>query len=315
MVGAESGWGQAMKDFSASAAIMAGFRLIQREPLAFLAWAVLYAILGLGPQLGTMGQSLAMMTAMGAGGDPQAFAAKAAPLQALQLVGMLSGLVAGTLVSAAIFRAVLRPEDRRFLYLRLGAGELWLGLTVIVMFVIYLVAVFAMALPILVVAVAAAVAGGSAGASGAGAGLLIAAPVFLIGFGVIVWGAVRLSVALPMSFAERNFRIPEAWKATKGHAGKIFGVALVLMLMFLALEALLGGAGFAALLSLGSMEDLSRSLAANPAALFARVNPLVWVLVAAIWAVFSTWSVTMLAAAWAEIYRALSGRPVLEVFD
>lgn len=313
MLGADSERERAMKDFSASAAIMAGFRLIQREPLAFLAWAVLYAVLGLGPQLGTMSQSLAMMASMGAGAaDPQALAAEAAPLQALQMVGMLTALASGTLVSAAIFRAVLRPEDRQFLYLRLGAGELWLALTVIVMFVIYMVAIFAMLLPILVIVGVAAVAGGAGGgATGAGVGMLIGVPVFLIGFGVIIWGAIRLSLALPMSFAERNFRIPEAWKATKGHAGKIFGVSLVLFLMLLVLEAMFGGAGFAALLSLGPVEELSR----NPAALFSRISPPVWVLIAVIWALFSTWSVTMFAAAWAEIYRALSGRPVLEVFD
>ena len=37
-----------------------------------------------------------------------------------------------------------------------------------------------------------------------------------------VLGVLRLSLALPMSFAQRRFRLYESWDLTRGQAGKMF---------------------------------------------------------------------------------------------
>jgi hypothetical protein len=301
-----------MRTFSGTGAIGAGFRLIGREPVAFLAWAVVYGVVGLLPQLFVMGKSLGAMMNLGANPDPTAAAAAMAPLQQLQPISILTALVNFIVVGGAVFRAVLRPEDNRFFFLRLGARELWLGLTTITLFVIYIVAIVVMIIPFFIVIGVSAASGDGGGAAAA---MLITVPLFFAGFWVIVWGALRLSLSMPMSFAEKNFRIPESWKKTKGHAGKMFGVMVVIMLMLIGIELLLGGIAFGALTLIAPLPELGRMFTANPASLISKINPAVWVVVVAIWALFGTWYTVMVGAAFAGIYRDLSDEPMLDVFS
>ena len=70
-----------MREFSVGDAILAGFRLIGREPLAFLAWTLVYAVVGIAPQFLGLTTTFDVMKAAGAGGTPQAMAEAMAPLQ------------------------------------------------------------------------------------------------------------------------------------------------------------------------------------------------------------------------------------------
>ena len=104
----------------------------------------------------------------------------------------------------AIFRAVLRPDENRWGYLRLGKDELLLGV-LLAIFYIGFVALLAMAIFVAVLLTAAA--------AYASTGLGVAVGV------VLTLGhrgrlhlrlAARLSMVLPMSFDEHRFRIAEA---------------------------------------------------------------------------------------------------------
>ncbi|HEX6861133.1 MAG TPA: hypothetical protein VF138_13155, partial [Caulobacteraceae bacterium] len=57
----------------------------------------------------------------------------------------------------------------------------------------------------------------------------------------MAWTALRLSMALPMSFAERRFRFFEAWTLTRGEGGALFLIGLLLIAILILMEAVIGG--------------------------------------------------------------------------
>ena len=112
--------------FSASLAAFEGFRITRTQPMAVLAWGGVWL-------LGLMAMGIAMMPAMmpfaeeivAAGGDPEALSAgaQAAIMSALWYMAPI-GLAVQALLAPALYRAVLKPEARRFAYLRVGMDEL-----------------------------------------------------------------------------------------------------------------------------------------------------------------------------------------------
>lgn len=300
-----------MREFSVAEAITAGFRLIGRDPVAFLAWTLVYGVVGLLPQFFGMMMGFNAMTTLGSAATPEAMTEAMAPLQRLQPISIISSTVSGLLLYGAIYRAVLFPDDRRFLYLRLGGRELWMALTFVTVFIIAMVGMVVMILPfVLIIGVAAA-----GGAATGGVGALIAIPLFLLLFAVVVWVAIRLSLAMPMAFAERTFRIPEAWRQTKGQAGRIFLVMLGVVGLLILTEVLLFALGAGLFSLFMPLSEMGRLFTQNPAQLFSKIHPAAWALVAVIWALFGTWSVAMFSAPLAEIYRALNGPDHADVFS
>ncbi|WP_293677703.1 hypothetical protein [uncultured Phenylobacterium sp.] len=299
-----------MREFSIGDAITAGVRLVAREPLAFLAWALVYGLVGLTPQFVGMAMGFDAMSTLrsGAAADPEALTQAMAPMQALQPVSFVASVVSGLLLYGAAYRAVLFPEDRRFLFLRLGGRELWMALTVVAVFLIAFAAILVVVL--LIVGITAA---GSAAAGASGA--LIAFPLILLLVGIMMWGASRLALAPPMAFAERNFRIPEAWRQTRGHAGRIFLVMLGVFGLLLLAQVLLFALGAGIFSLFMPLSEMGRLLMQNPAGLFAKIHPVGWALAAVLWALFGTWSMAMFAASLAEIYRGLRGPDHAEVFS
>jgi hypothetical protein len=300
-----------MREVDIGGAIASGFKLIGREPLAFLAWAVVYAVVGLAPQLLITGSTFNALSALdpAKAQDPAAMQALMGPMQSLQWLTLITTMAAWVLLYGAIFRATLYPDDRRYLYLRLGQRELWMGLTLLVLMVLYGLSFVAMLLPLLVIVGVGAAAGGGGGAMAAA--MLIAVPVVLA---VLLWGASRLSVALPMSFGQRAFILPEAWRLTRGHGGRIFLVFLALVAILLLGELVLLGVGVGLVAALVPLPELGRAFTENPAKLFSKVNPAVWVGITFVWALLGAASAALFSAALAHVYRDLSPEDPAEVF-
>jgi hypothetical protein len=116
--------------------------------------------------------------------------------------------------------------------------------------------------------------------------LIILAAVALIGF--VVWLALRLSLAAPMSFEQGEFRLFESWPATRERVWTLFGVGLVafgcLILMEMAFAVIIGVilvAGFAVALaghvSPGALQLVGK--ASDPAAMMGLLWPLFAVIV------------------------------------
>jgi hypothetical protein len=227
-----------MAKLDIGATAFAGFRLIARNPLAPLVWGLVRTVLVIGPALlmiPVFGDLTAMLQKVGAGGAQPTLEELTQFQARFGGVGPLSwllGLAAGALITGAIFRAVLQPEEKRFFFLRFGMGELMLAV---------LTLVFAIGLAVtagmggLVLAIVAAVAGSSSPAIGIG--IAVVGGFALLG--VLVWACVRLSMAGPMSFRRKTLFLFESWAMTRGNSGRIFLVALILLVMVWIVEAIL----------------------------------------------------------------------------
>lgn len=281
-----------MSTISIGRAVGAGSRLIAREPAAFAAWCAIYFVASAGPLLLSGGELLAMYRSMGQGGTP--VMPRFQPLSILVSLGMI------VVLPAAVFRAALTPNERRFAYLRVGRRELWMVLNTLAMLACGLVVWFGTMLIMGVL-----VAGGAFVAQGApwvlGVLMVVLYP-FMIAFWI--WPFLRLSMAPVMAFEDRKLRIVESWRLTRGHAWRLFLVALLLGVILVAAEMVLLAIGAFAL---GGAETMA-ILSSNPGALMARMTLPGLIVAAAVGSVFGVGAYAVGGAAWADMYRQIRPR-------
>lgn len=220
--------------FSATNAAMRGFRIAFGKPMTMLAWAGVYllAFVIMGAVFFAMAGerylNLLSSSAAGRRTEFEELASAMGPIAGAGLLLMIGAAFLSAVFMAGVYRLILRPEDRGLAHLKLGGDELRLfGLTVL-LWVLGALVFFA---SIMGLSLAAAIAG------------RFSPLVWLIGFPAIVclWVflGVRLSLAGPMTFAERRIRITEAWDLTRGRFWPLLGMSL-LVLIFLILVAVLG---------------------------------------------------------------------------
>jgi hypothetical protein len=213
--------------FSASDAALEGFHLARREPKAILGWSLVqlvFAIAVNAASLPFMRPLMALQAQQASGSLAPAQMMKAAE----PLFGMLGALipielVVASVLSAAVYRAVLRPEEKGLARLRLGGDELRMGILFIELgFLFWIVACAVM---VLFLFVAAAV--GAAQKADAVNMLGMLALGYVVVMAVMMWLGVRLSLAGPMTFATRRVHIFSAWRLTRGRGWQLFGCYLL----------------------------------------------------------------------------------------
>ncbi|MET0295720.1 MAG: hypothetical protein ABW042_11975 [Phenylobacterium sp.] len=229
--------GVAVASFSIGEAIGAPFSVLRRKPLIILAWGFAYMVLAFGPSLllgSAMIPGIVGMAQSGDEPDAAAMAALMGPAMAMYPLLFLTTIAAQAVLMGAAYRSVLEPEASRFAYLRLSSQELWLGLVnTVVAIVLGLSAGVLVVVLALIGGVGAAVAGG-AESMGSGLALTLVGLV-LAGIGILVWVALRLSMATPMTFVDRTFRLFESWSLTRGAALRLFGLFLLVGVLALLL--------------------------------------------------------------------------------
>jgi hypothetical protein len=289
-----------MRGFSWSRAFGAGFTLIGREPVAVLWWALAYFVLGLLPQFAIMGAMWPMLgevmrrASEGGAPDTETLAAMQANMPLFQLVSIVTSLVSTTVLLSAIYRAVLEPENRRFGYLRLGAQELWVGITVVVLYVALVLAVIVIAIPGAILGV---VLGRTVGEwSAVVVGLACAALLF--------WLMLRFSLATLVAFAERRFDIGASWTLTAGQAGKLFLVMLVLFLLLLVAELILVGIGVAAVGGVAAAGGMMEGMT-DPTRILSTLWPVILV-GSVVVSLLGAAAFAILVAPFAEVYKELT---------
>jgi hypothetical protein len=318
-----------MASFSVTEAVGSGFGVIGRKPLAVLAWGVVMTLLMLVPMFAFFGlfggqyvEFFQMAMKSGGAPDPAAtekLMALNSGMMGYNLFNWLWGTLARALICAAIFRAVLMPEQSRFAYLRLGSRELWLALLFLVetvLAIIVVVIAFVAAGILIGIGYAASIQGGGQPSAAFG---LISVGVGLAIVAVLVWIALRLSLAAPMTFAEGEFRLFESWTLTKGQGWRLLGVAVLLVLILLAVQVLflvmLLAVGLGSLFGMVGQsgqpiqpEQFEAFFRQSPAVLIGILWP--WVAGAvAISVVVGSVLTTVLFAPWASAYRALTAVP------
>ncbi len=229
--------------FSATDAAFEGFRLVRRNPLALVAWTLLYAVLTL----------TALFSMSNVVGQLEGWSAQAEAMDAVESPGLdqvwalMSGfgaimaqvawllpisLLVGAMLAAAVSRGVLKPSGGRFGYLRLGMDELRV---LVVTFVLGLVMSLAAVVGLVVLGVVIAAA---KTAGGNGAAAITGFVGFLALICLFIWLSVRLCLAVPITVAERRFAFFDSFSLTKGRFWPLLGMAIIAVVMVLLVELL-----------------------------------------------------------------------------
>lgn len=294
----------------------AGFGLIARKPMAVAGWALFLLVVGIlpaalliGPFMTNLFEIIDMAKADIEPSKEQLASFMSAMYMAHPVL-WLTGLITRVMLTGAVFRAILEPSASRWAYLRLGMGEVMLAVVVIVLGI--LIGLAAAVFAGVTVGIAVAIWQASEAAA-IGAGILLGV-ILVVG---VIWALLRFSLAAPMSFAERNFRLFESWSLTRGHAFNLLIVAILVMVILTLLEAVVAAVfvlviGSAAGIGVSSgalTEETVRAFFEQPASTW---MPLVlpWIAVIGVVAsVLGAMALAIVTAPWAEAYRQLSKGP------
>ena len=212
--------------FSATDAVFEGFRVVRRQPLALVFWALFYAAVMaaafamIGPSLIGFVTATEQLEQSGATPTMEDFA----PL--FQMMGLLfavllpASLITSAMMHAAIARSVLRPGESAFGYLRLGMDEVRVLVVSVVLFLVFMV-LMAVSSGLIGVAV------GMTVAAEAPALWLLVVLLVLATIALFAWLFVRLSLAIPITMAERRIAIFDSFGFTKGRFWPLLGMALL----------------------------------------------------------------------------------------
>jgi hypothetical protein len=283
-----------MADFSATDAAFTGFRIVRERPMAAAVWAALQLVISLilgafivataGPQLMAL-----QAAAFSPPTDPTAAFAMVRQLLPMYAGLLVFGLIFYPILYAAMARAVLRPAEDGFGYLRLGADELrQLGLMLLILVLGFIFYVFS-----ILIFAAAIVVGHFAGGLASALIAAIAIVAFVVGW---IFIGTRLSLASPLTFATRRVDLFGSWALTKGKFWPIFGayllaVTLAVVVYLLGYAVILGivaaaGGGAGGLAAMAHPDLASMSAFLSPPRLIQTI--LSAMLMALIWPVILT---------------------------
>ena len=297
-----------MAGFSAADAAFTGFRVVWERPWAVLIWAAVQFAASLAINLFiavSAGQAFAQMSQMGLQppADPQKVMALFRQIAPTYVAVLIAVLVLAAVFSAAMNRAVMRPAESRFGYLRLASDELrQLGL-----FVILILLAFGFYLAVLTVAaVVVGVLGallGTGAQVGAGVLLAILLPVLAC---VFIFLGVRLSLASPLTFATGRVNVFGSWAMTRRRFWPLFGTYLIAFALSLVVSALTLAIAVLAVAILGGGIQALSVFQSDLSTVAAVLTP--WRLVYfAISAVGAALSAPITLCPPAAIYQALTG--------
>lgn len=298
-----------MAAIAVAEAVVEGFGLIRRRPGAVLIWGAvrtLYAIFSFGliaPVLISRFEDISRRASAGVTTPPDLSSMMA--LQSANLVLSIVGGFVGAMLSCAVFRAVLKPEEGRFAYLRLGPAEVFLFLLTFGLAIVFIVAMVVTLIPLVTVVVIASVVhvvGVAATIAVAGGMALLALLIFVL---------LRMSAAGPMMVEDGRFHLTDAWALTRGHVSELLLVGVSMFVILILMEVVLGA--FALAIGLAFLAQAAGSLAAihslfarPPAELFHILAPgLIVIGLVAVPLFGCLWAI--LAAPWARAYRDLVG--------
>ena len=288
---------------SATEAAFEGFRVVRRKPTVVAWWALAYLVLFAvafalaGPSLiEVMTIAETMNAANPSPADMQRLGAAYAGLAWLLPAGLLFGAVLNT----AIVRAVLRPEEGRLGYLRLGADEFRvLGATLLL--------TLAGAAITLLAAFAAGLLVGLASLAGQAVAWLVGLLAGAAVLALVVFLAIRFSLVVPATFTEKRMAFKESWRATKGVFWPLLGMAVIAVIMSIVVGLLGGIVALPLTLATGGMQTLTSMEGASFGEMLSTAGPAIatWIVVNSILSTLQMVAIyAPFAAAWRDMRSA-----------
>lgn len=299
--------------FSATDAAFEGFRVVRRHPMALIFWAVFYAVMMIaalalvgGSIIGLMNAAQSLETS--GASSPEAFMPVLASYMAILAVVLPVSLIASTMIYAAVSRAVLRPSEGAFGFLRLGMDEVRVLVVSIVLFLVFMV------MSVVVFGALGVVIGLTAAADMPALWLLVVLLGFA-GIGLFIWLAVRLSLAVPITMAERRIAIFDSFAFTKGKFWPLLGMALLAGVMSIVVSLLGSLVAMPLQLVAGGLDGLSQLEGESLPVILQAAWPAiaVWIVVNA---VMYALQVAVVYAPFSAAYRDIKGgQPNADVFE
>ena len=288
---------------SATEAAFEGFRVVRRKPTVVAWWALAYLVLFAvafalaGPSLiEVMTIAETMNAANPSPADMQRLGAAYAGLAWLLPAGLLFGAVLNT----AIVRAVLRPEEGRLGYLRLGADEFRvLGATLLL--------TLAGAAITLLAAFAAGLLVGLASFAGQAVAWLVGLLAGAAVLALVVFLAIRFSLVIPATFTDKRMAFKESWRATKGVFWPLLGMAVIAVIMSIVVGLLGGIVALPLTLATGGMQTLTSMEGASFGEMLSTAGPAIatWFVVNSILSTLQMVAIyAPFAAAWRDMRSA-----------
>ena len=288
---------------SATEAAFEGFRVVRRKPTVVAWWALAYLVLFAvafalaGPSLiEVMTIAETMNAANPSPADMQRLGAAYAGLAWLLPAGLLFGAVLNT----AIVRAVLRPEEGRLGYLRLGADEFRvLGATLLL--------TLAGAAITLLAAFAAGLLVGLASFAGQAVAWLVGLLAGAAVLALVVFLAIRFSLVIPATFTDKRMAFKESWRATKGVFWPLLGMAVIAVIMSIVVGLLGGIVALPLTLATGGMQTLTSMEGASFGEMLSTAGPAIatWIVVNSILSTLQMVAIyAPFAAAWRDMRSA-----------
>ena len=218
---------------TAARAALEGYRLIRREPRAALAWMLLWLAVVVATALAVATGPPVGLTHGRAHSSPDDIVRKFGPAAPFLI---LLFLVVWASTTVAAYRSVLRPQDRRYFFLRLGLDELRLAIMTVASAILILLFGGAPAYLLLVLADPLMRAVPTLARDIARVGALLTVCVD-------VWLGVRLSLIAVETVAERRFHLSAYWPVTRGRFWYLLLCYAICFLLVFGLTTLLFVAG------------------------------------------------------------------------
>ena len=269
-----------MAAFSASDAALEGFQVIRRQWRVIVGWAVfnLLAIMAVVLAFVIVGVVYAVV----ASGDSARFG---------EMVGgplvTLATLAIQLVIGMALYRLMFRPQDRGFLYLRVGPDEFrGLGASLVLLAGMGVLALLAVAVARAVQPIA------------GGATVLVAIAAIAVGY----WLIMRFGFVMPLCVAERRIDFARSWRLSRGHTWALVGMTLLSGCLGLLMSVLVWGAFFLLTLSVVGFQELGNL--AGPEGF--HDHPGLFLLQAIAPFLFGPFAIVVSCAPWASAYEQIT---------
>ncbi len=291
--------------FSATDAAFEGFRVVRRKPVVLLWWAgyyvlafFLFFLVAAGPFAGLMAAASDLEN-MGPGATPEDLEPIMMAYASVLPLVLPLGVLIGAVLTAAVARSVLEPGKSAFGYIRFGMDEVRVAVVSLVLMIVLWLAAF-------VSFGVAGVAGAALAAADVPGGPLIMVVLFLAATAFLIWLSVRLSLAIPITVAEKKFAFFDSFKLTGGRIWSLIGMAVIAFVMTMVVGILTSIVFFPISMGLSTTIDWQSLEGMGAAGILQAVGPMILVAFA-LQAIASSLSAAVLYAPFAAAYRDLKG--------